>query len=334
MNVTKPKVALFVGGTSPEKEVSKDTGKAIYEVLKSLNYPTVVIDPGLGLNQPEDVEKIFDKNYPGEISNQNYISVVNSELLDDVDLVFLALHGKYAEDGTMQALLELRGKKYTGSGILASSMGMDKNISKILFENVGVKTAKWFVVNGNLFNVDEINKRIKSEFGFPCIIKPNDQGSTVGLTLLKNPDETGKAVKLALQFSSKALIEEYIPGRELTVAILEGEPLPVLEIVPKSGLYDYHSKYTKGMSEYIVPAEIPENVFKHTQFQAQKAFNVLGCKDYARIDFRLNEKNEIYCLEVNTLPGMTATSLVPKMSKAVGISFEQLIQKIIQLALR
>ena len=119
----------------------------------------------------------------------------------------------------------------------------------------------------------------------------------------------------------------------MTVAILDGEPLPVLEIIPKSGLYDYHAKYTKGMSEYIVPADIHENVFKHAQLQAQKAFNVLGCKDYARVDFRLNDKNEIYCLEVNTLPGMTATSLVPKMAKAVGISFEELIEKIIQLAL-
>ncbi len=197
-----------------------------------------------------------------------------------------------------------------------------------------MNTAKWFVVDGNQINTDELNKRIKNVFGFPCIIKPNDQGSTVGLTLLKNPDETEKAIKLALQFSSEALIEEYIPGRELTVAILDGEPLPVLEIIPKSGLYDYQAKYTRGMSEYLVPADIPEKVFKDTQLQAKKAFDVLGCKDYARVDFRLNKKNEIYCLEVNTLPGMTATSLVPKMAKAVGMSFEQLIEKIIQLALR
>lgn len=334
MSTPKPKIALFVGGTSPERDVSKDTGRAIYEALKFLKYPTVVIDPGLGTNQPADVEKIFDKDFSGVISNRNCIDAVNSKLLDDVDLVFLALHGKFAEDGTMQALLELRDKKYTGSGVLASSMGMDKNISKILFENAGVHTAKWFVVDGNRINTNEINNRIKNEFGFPCIIKPNDQGSTVGLTLLKNLDETEKAIKLALQFSSKALIEQYIAGRELTVAILDSEPLPVLEIVPKGGLYDYQAKYTKGMSEYLVPADIPEKIFKETQLQAKKAYDVLCCKDYARVDFRLSEKNEIYCLEVNTLPGMTATSLVPKMAKAVGISFEQLIEKIIQLALR
>ena len=334
MSTPKPKIALFVGGTSPERDVSKDTGRATYEALKFLKYPTVVIDPGLGTNQPADVEKIFDKDFSGVISNRNCIDAVNSKLLDDVDLVFLALHGKFAEDGTMQALLELRDKKYTGSGVLASSMGMDKNISKILFENAGVHTAKWFVVDGNRINTNEINNRIKNEFGFPCIIKPNDQGSTVGLTLLKNLDETEKAIKLALQFSSKALIEQYIAGRELTVAILDSEPLPVLEIVPKGGLYDYQAKYTKGMSEYLVPADIPEKIFKETQLQAKKAYDVLCCKDYARVDFRLSEKNEIYCLEVNTLPGMTATSLVPKMAKAVGISFEQLIEKIIQLALR
>ncbi len=134
MSTAKPKIALFVGGTSPERDVSKDTGRAIYEALKTLKYPTVIIDPGLGINQPDKVDKIFDKNFSGEISNPNCISVVNSKLLDDVDLVFLALHGKYAEDGTMQALLELRGKKYTGSGVLASAMGMNKNISKILLK--------------------------------------------------------------------------------------------------------------------------------------------------------------------------------------------------------
>ncbi len=334
MNSDKPKIALFAGGTSPEREVSKDSGKAIYEVLKSLNYPLIVLDPGLGINQPADVEKIFDKKDFGEISNNNCIEVINSNLLEDVDLVFLALHGKYAEDGRMQSLLEMKGIRYTGSGILASAMGMDKNISKILFENAGVKTAKWFVVDSSSINGNVINEKIKKEFGFPCIIKPNDQGSTVGLTLLKAPGETEHAIKLALQFSSKALIEEYIPGRELTVAVLDNKALPVLEIIPQTGLYDYHAKYTKGMSEYIVPAEIPDQVFKNIQLLAQKAFNVLGCKDYARVDFRLNDKNETYCLEVNTLPGMTSTSLVPKMAKAVGISFEELIEKIIQLSLR
>lgn len=333
MSYSKPKVALFVGGTSPEREVSKDSGQAIYDVLKSLKYPTVVIDPGYGINQPGDMEKIFDKKDFGKISNRNCITAINSELLDGVDLVFLGLHGKFAEDGLMQSLLEMRGIKYTGSGILASAMGMDKNISKILFANAGVKTAKWFVV-GNSFNGDEINKKIKNEFGFPCIIKPNDQGSTVGLTLLKNPDEINSAIKLALQFSSQALIEEYIPGRELTVAILDDRALPVLEIIPNEGLYDYHAKYTKGMSEYIVPANIPNEISMKVQSQAQKAFTVLGCKDYARIDFRLNENNEAFCLEVNTLPGMTSTSLVPKMAKAVGISFEEMIENIIRLALR
>jgi len=334
MTTKKPKIALLVGGTSPERDVSIDSGKAIYEVLKSLNYPTVLIDPGLGINQPADVEKIFDKNFQGEISNRNCIAVVNSDMLDDVDLVFLALHGKFAEDGMMQSLLEMKGKKYTGSGVLASAMGMDKNISKILFERAGVKTASWFVEVDTGFNTENIIQKIKNEFGFPCIVKPNDQGSTVGLTLLKKPEETEKAVKLAFQFSTKVIIEEYIPGRELTVAILDGKALPVLEIIPKGGLYDYHAKYTKGMSEYIVPANIPEQVFYNAQDMSQKAFQVLGCKDYARVDFRLNEKNEIFCLEVNTLPGMTATSLVPKMAKTAGITFEELIEKIIQLALR
>jgi D-alanine-D-alanine ligase len=174
---------------------------------------------------------------------------------------------------------------------------------------------------------------IESEFGFPSVIKPNDQGSTVGLTVCKNSSEVSDALELSFRFSAKTIIEEYIPGKELTVAILEDKALPVLEIKPKSGLYDYASKYTSGMSEYIVPAEIPAEVAEKMQEEALLAFNALGCEVYARADFRMNNKFETFCLEVNTLPGMTATSLVPKMAKAVGISFEQLIERIIHLSL-
>lgn len=333
MKLSKPKIALFAGGTSPEREVSKASGKAIYNALISLGYDTIAVDPAYGLKQPDKVEMIFDKKDAGETSNRNCIEAVNSDLLNGIDLVFLALHGKFAEDGMMQSLLELRGIKYTGSGVLASAMGMDKAISKILFEKGGVKTAKWISVNYN-YSLTEISNKIQTDFGYPVIVKPNDQGSTVGLTLVKNNQEIQNAINLSLKYSSKALIEEYIPGREITVAVLEREALPVLEIIPKGGLYDYHAKYTKGMSEYIVPANIPDSVFRHTQEQAKKAFVVLGCKDYARVDFRLTENNEVYCLEVNTLPGMTETSLVPKMANAVGISFEKLIEKIVQLALR
>ncbi|MCW8960959.1 MAG: D-alanine--D-alanine ligase, partial [Ignavibacteriaceae bacterium] len=297
----KPKVALLVGGTSPEREVSKMSGKGVLGALKTLQYPTVIIDPAYGLNQPKDEEKFFlEKNF-AEISNRNCIDAINSNLLDDVDIVFSALHGKWAEDGTIQSLLELRGLKYTGSKVLASALAMDKEMSKVIFKQAGVQTPEWFTVKNRNFEqiliADQINQEIG---GFPCIIKPNDQGSTVGLKFVKDGSEVEEGIAIAQQYSSKALVEKYIPGREITVAILINEALPVLEIVPKSGLYDYNSKYTSGMSEYIVPAKIPEEIAKKAQQQALAAFHSLGCEGYARVDFRLNNKGELYCLEVNT----------------------------------
>jgi D-alanine-D-alanine ligase len=328
-----PKVALLVGGTSPERQVSKMSGKGVLQALNTLQYPTKIIDPAYGLNQPKEEEQFFLENDFAEISNRNCIYAINSNLLQDIDIVFSAMHGKWAEDGTIQSLLELRGLKYTGSKVLASALAMDKEMSKVIFRQVGVQTADWRIANDSNLDSKSLISEIKSELGFPCVIKPNDQGSTVGLTLVKDEKDMIEGIKLALQYSSKALIEKYIPGRELTVAILLNEALPVLEIVPKSGMYDYEHKYTSGMSEYIVPAKISGSVAELAQQQALKAFNALGCDGYARVDFRLNNNNELYCLEVNTLPGMTSTSLVPKAAKAVGISFEELIKRIIHKAL-
>ena len=206
-------------------------------------------------------------------------------------------------------------------------------MSKILFQHYGIKTPKWISIPKNNFEPEQVLEMIKKNLGFPCVIKPNDQGSTVGLTICKDESEVVAAIHLALEFSDNALIEEYIEGHEITVGIIEGTALPALEIKPKHGLYDYECKYTSGMSEYIVPADIPKDIFEKLQLQALMAFKSLGCEGYGRIDFRVNSKWEIYCLEVNTLPGMTSTSLVPKMAKAVGISFEQLIERIIKLSL-
>ena len=333
MSVIKPKVALLVGGTSPERAVSKMSGKGVLGALRALQYPTKIIDPAYGLNQPRDEEKFFLEEDFAELSNRNCIDAINSNLLDDGDVVISALHGKWAEDGTIQSLLELRGLKYTGSKVLASALAMDKEMSKVIFRQAGVQTADWFTVGSVNFESKKIIDKIDNEMGFPCIIKPNDQGSTVGLKLVKDESEVEEAIKVALQFSNKALIEKYIHGRELTVAILINKALPVLEIVPKSGLYDYHSKYTSGMSEYIVPAKIPDETAKKAQKLALTAFQSLSCEGYARVDFRLSNQNELYCLEVNTLPGMTPLSLVPKAAKAVGISFEELIKRIIEQAL-
>ena len=323
-------VALLVGGTSPEREVSKNTGKSVLKALYDLDYKVKVIDPAFGLNQPKEIDKIFvEKDYT-ERSNRNFVEAVNSKMFDDVDVAFIALHGKWGEDGMIQSLLELRGIKYTGSKVLASSLAMDKSMAKIMFQHFDVSTPRWFVVDKNEKDIDIIKSKIKKFFGYPCIVKPNDEGSTIGLTICRGDVELAQAIKKAQEFSKKVLVEEYISGHEITVAVFDQQALPVLEIKPKTGFYDYENKYTQGRTDYIVPAEIPDKIAEHLQHQALLAFNSIGCESYARIDFRVTNDYKTYCLEVNTLPGMTSTSLVPKMAQAAGISFEELIDRIIK----
>ncbi len=327
------KIALLLGGTSPEREVSKSSGKSIYWAVKNLGYNVVLIDPAYGEDQPEDENLFFDEKNYREISNRNYVAAINLKLFDSVDTALLALHGKWGEDGTIQSLLELRGVKYTGSNVLSSALSMDKAMSKILFDEYNVATPRWFAVKSSDYKIFDVLKLIEEKTGYPCVIKPNDQGSTVGLTICPNSSGVEEAVKLASRFSDKVLFEEYIPGHECTVGILDNQPLPPLEIKPKHAIYDYECKYTAGMSQYEVPAEFPEEVKTKLQQQALAAFNALNCKGYGRVDFRMDENFNIFCLEVNTLPGMTSTSLVPKMAKAVGISFEELIDRIIKSSL-
>ena len=333
MEKKKNRIALLLGGTSPERKVSKATGASIYKALINLGYQTFLVNPAYGDKQPKNSEDFFKDEDYSEISNENYIKALNLEILNSVDLAFLALHGKWGEDGTIQSMLELKGIKYTGSKILSSAITMDKTMSKILFQHNNVRTPLWITVNAD-YNLSLLKKEIDSKLKYPCVIKPNDQGSTVGLTICKNENEIEEAIKLSLQFSNKALIEEYIPGREMTVAIVEDEVFPVLEIKPKHSLYDYECKYTPGMSEYEVPAKISADVSDMMKKSALTAFKSLGCEGYARVDFRLSPANIDYCLEINSLPGMTSTSLVPKMAKAVGISFEELVDRIVKISLK
>lgn len=333
MNIRDLKIALLLGGTSPERDVSKSTAESMYKALVSLGCKPVLIDPAYGINQPKDLNTFFKYEDSTEISNSNYVRVVNSKLFDNVDIALLALHGKWGEDGTIQSLLELRGIKYTGSKVLASALAMDKIMSKILFQHYNVITPKWITIENHHNDYQYFIEKVKSDLGFPCVVKPNDQGSTVGVTICRSEDQLPAAFDLAKSFSTRILVEEFINGHEVTVAVLENQPLPVLEIKPKHNVYDYECKYTSGMSEYEVPANIPDEVAKQIQTQALAAHISLSCEVYSRVDFRLSNEMVPYCLEVNSLPGMTSTSLVPKMAKAVGISFEDLIEKIIQLSL-
>jgi len=333
------KVAVLLGGTSAERDVSLITGQEVAKAIRENGHQVMAVDCAFGDALIEDWEKDINEVIRVEHSDiekqkqeldRNILKTINFLLREKVQVVFIALHGGYGENGQIQDLLDLVKIPYTGSAGLASGMGMDKHISKILFEKAGVPTAPWVrIAAGNTFSPDQL-----TTLGFPLVIKPNDQGSTVGLTIVKELSEVKSAIEKAFKFSRTVLAEKFIAGREMTVAILDQDPLPVIEIIPEHGIYDYECKYQKGKSQYIVPAKIPAPVTARLQKLALLAYQALGCRHYARVDFRLSEDQKPFCLEVNTLPGMTSTSLVPKAAKAVGINFNQLVERILQLAAR
>ncbi len=338
------KILVLMGGTSAERDVSLVSGEAIVQALKDAGHQVLPLDtaqdqnllsdngrylPGGVKQKPPDLTKLELKG------KQLALDVIHSFDFSEVDVVFLALHGGQGEDGTIQALLDLTGKPYTGSGVLASALAMDKAMSKKIFERESIKTPEWFLIeDSELSDIATIEKRIEKGFGFPCVVKPNNQGSTVGLTVVNEKPDLKKAFECAREFSSHILIENYIRGRELTVGILGDTPLPVVEIIPEHGIYDYECKYTHGKSNYVCPAEIPQEKTKEIQAIGLKAFRALGCEGYARVDFRYGEDERFYCLEVNTLPGMTSLSLVPQAAKAFGINFPELVDRIARLALK
>jgi D-alanine-D-alanine ligase len=240
------------------------------------------------------------------------------------DVAFLALHGGTGEDGTVQTLLGLAGVKYTGSGPLTSGVAMHKDTTKRLFRHAGIPTPDWIYP---LRNGDDPFGNL----GCPVIVKPVAEGSTVGLTLLKDAKGLPEAIRLA---GGEPMVERFIPGRELSVGILGGRALPPVEIIPKHEIYDYECKYTDGMSLFVCPAELESGITDEVCGLAARAFDVLGCKGYARIDFRLSPDKVPFCLEVNTLPGMTSHSLVPMAAKVVGMDFPTLCEQICELALK
>ncbi len=345
------KILVLMGGTSAERDVSLASGEAIVKALREVGHHVRALDTagnqkfiaenakylpedaktGHGIigQKPPDVMELERKG------KQQALNAIHSFDFSEVDVIFLALHGGQGEDGTIQALLDLTGKPYTGSGVLASALSMNKAMSKKIFEREGILTPEWFMIEeAELSDISAISNRMDQSLGIPCVVKPNDQGSTVGLTVVKEKQDLQKALEYAQKYSGHILIERFIPGRELTVGILGETALPVVEIIPEHGIYDYECKYTHGKSNYVCPAEIPPEKTKEIQSMGLKAFKALGCEDYTRVDFRYGEDGHFYCLEVNTLPGMTDTSLVPKAAKAVGIDFPELVERIVRLALK
>jgi D-alanine-D-alanine ligase len=241
--------------------------------------------------------------------------------IEDVDVVFLALHGGAGEDGRIQAMLDLAGLAYTGSNHIASAAAMDKDMSKRLFRSVGVPTANWMMAPAK---ADEVSKQL----AWPVIVKPNKQGSTVGLSVVRDPAQLASAIERARAFDSEVMIEQFVPGREFTVGVLEGKALPVGEIIAPGEVFDYQSKYQAGGAREVFPADIPTSEAQVMQRYAVLAHNVLKLGVYSRVDFRRDPDGNVWCLEANSLPGMTATSLLPQAAKAAGIAFPELLQRI------
>jgi D-alanine-D-alanine ligase len=329
------RIAVLMGGTSAEREVSLCSGLAVVKALRERGHDVAAIDTARGYVAPEDEEQLLPEGVHAEPPS-DLASVLTPEALvaipalRDADVAFLALHGGEGEDGTLQAFLQLRGIRYTGTGPLGSGIAMDKDISKRLLRDAEVPTLPWRIARAPDFDYDA--DTIDDFVGYPLIVKPSKQGSSVGLYIVEEPEKLSAAVKAAGQFDDEVMIERFVRGHELTVGVLGDQPLPPVEIRPKKGVYDYESKYTPGMTEYLCPAPLSQELTNQVQSYALRAFRVLKLRGYARIDFIL-AKEHLYCLEANTLPGMTATSLLPKAAAASGMSFPELCERIVGLAL-
>ena len=329
-------IAVLLGGTSEERRVSLASGRAIVEALRSRGHEVVPVDPAFGAI-PADEEPRFLGGEVGvtpptldELRRMGRIAVGPALLelpaVREADLVFLGLHGGTGENGHIQAMLDVAGIRYTGSGMLGSALAFDKRVSKELLARAGVPTPAWV-------ERDARPERAAAELGLPLVVKPAGGGSTVGLTVVREVDALPAAVKLAADYDPDVLLEAFIPGRELTVTVLEGEALPVVEIIPGNEIYDYESKYTPGKSEYVVPAELDPGEAEELQRLALRAYRVLRQGSVSRVDFRRRPDGTFWCLEANSLPGMTATSLVPKAAAAAGIGFPELCERIARSAL-
>jgi D-alanine-D-alanine ligase len=333
-----------MGGTSAERDVSLASGVRVAEALRSRGHDVLSVDTAHGILSAPDEQALLGgkivKTIPPDVQalvrlNAQLPSTLRS--LPKTDVVFLALHGGQGEDGTLQALLDLTSVPYTGSGHLASALAMDKDLSKHLFRAAGVPTAPWVMVTGwepgTGKREQSFADEVEQNLGLPVVVKPSKQGSTVGLSIVREIGALWDAIDEAAKYDDEVMVEQFIPGRELTVGILGDEALPVGEIIPVHEIYDYECKYTAGMAREIFPADLTADESRTVQDLARRAFRALKLRGYARVDFRMDPDGVFYCLEANTLPGMTALSLIPQAAAAAGISFPELCERIVQLAL-
>lgn len=302
------KVAVLMGGSSSEREVSLKSGSQVEAALRRLGHEVMVVDPATnGLSALADFNP---------------------------DVAFIALHGKFGEDGCIQGALEMMGIRYTGSSVLSSAIAMDKTVSKALFDRAGIPTPPYVVVGRH--HDAESALACALGVGVPCVVKPSSQGSTVGISIVKESDGLEEALKLALDYDEEAVVEKFIKGTEVTVGVIgnrDPQAMPVLEVVPKNEFYDWESKYTPGMSEHIIPARIGKAAQEECKRLALQAHAALKCRGYSRVDMIVEPQGKVWVLEVNTLPGLTEVSLLPDAARAQGIAFDELIEMLLMTAL-
>lgn len=338
------RIVVLMGGMSPEREISLRTGAGVTRALVSLGHEVALLDTGTGkLLQRGELRAslaahggLAPTTLPATAAGATLERFVRS-MPQSVDLVFVALHGGDGENGTLQAVLDLAQIPYTGSGVLASALAMDKAMSKRIFVQEGIPTPEWVERwapedPARPWHPELSDEDLARLGGFPIVVKPNDQGSTVGVTVVEGRTRLRDAFLAARRYGRLALVERYIPGREVTVSVLDGRALPVVEIIPEGGFYDYEHKYTSGASRYEVPAKLPPETSERLLSLGLRACRALRCRGVARVDFRLHEDGTPYCLEVNTVPGMTEMSLVPKAAQAAGMSYEDLVRAIADAA--
>ena len=330
------RIAVLFGGTSEERDVSIASAAQIIPALRALGHEVHAVDTATGQLPPADEARLLANRVAPIPPTSSAIGQVRARAVSlspahfdirHTDVVFLALHGGAGEDGRIQALLDLAGMPYTGSNHIASAAAMDKDLAKRLFRSAGVLTADWLMAPAESAEVEHL-------LGWPVVVKPSKQGSTVGLSVVRTAAQLPAAIQTAQAFDDEVMIEKFIPGREFTVGILDQQALPVGEIIPPGEVFDYQSKYQQGGAREVFPAQLPQAEAAQLQDHALRAHRALKLGAYSRVDFRRDAAGQFWCLEANSLPGMTATSLLPQAARAAGIDFPTLLERICKGAIR
>ena len=345
-------IVVLAGGLSTERDVSFKSGEMIASALRQNGHNTILLDVFMGYSdREEDITDIFERSKEvsvkvGDIptdapdivaikrqradKSDNFFGPNVIRMCQMADIVFIALHGANGEDGKIQAAFDLLGVKYTGNDYISCAIAMDKGMTKEFLRGYDVPFPGGFSIKKHERYAESYNDTPR----FPCVVKPSCGGSSIGVSIVNNMMEYEYALDEAFRWENEVVVEDYIEGREFSVGVIEGVALPVIEIIPKTGFYDYKNKYKKGAADEVCPANIPDEISSTMQIYAERVAAALGIETYSRMDFILDKNNTIYCLEANTLPGMTPTSLLPQEAACIGIDYPELCEEIIKISLK